>query len=384
MYVKNYLNCQRLVLSLFVSILFVSPDALAQPDLDLADISLPPGFSIEVWTDEVPNARSMALGENGTVFVATRRDGRVYAVVPDNDSTPTVITLVEGLKMPNGVAFHDGDLYVAENHRVTRYVDIGSHLENTPEPEIVIDTLSTETHHGWRYIDFGPDGKLYIAIGAPCNVCERDGFANISRMNTDGSEQEIVASGIRNSVGFAWHPQTGDLWFTDNGRDMLGDDIPSGELNHLSRDGLDFGFPYCHGGDVLDPEFGVDRSCDEFEAPAQKLDPHVAPLGMLFYTGSMFPDEYIGQVLIAEHGSWNRSRKIGYRVSLVRMIDGKAEGYEVFAEGWLRDEQVSGRPVDLLVLPDGALLVSDDQNGVIYRITYSRPLDEGVMQETSG
>jgi glucose/arabinose dehydrogenase len=363
--------------------LAVSPDAAAQADLDLADISLPPGFSIEIWTDEVPNARSMTLGDDGTVFVGTRRDGRVYAVVPDNDSAPTVITLAEGFKMPNGVAFHDGDLYVAENHRITRYVDIGSHLQNTPEPEVVIDTLSTETHHGWRYIDFGPDGKLYIAIGAPCNVCERDGFANISRMNADGSEEEIVASGIRNSVGFTWHPQTGDLWFTDNGRDMLGDDIPAGEFNHVSHEGLNFGFPYCHGGDVLDPKFGVDRSCDEFEAPAQKLGAHVAPLGVLFYTGDMFPEEYAGQALIAEHGSWNRSKRSGYRVSLVRMVDGKATGYEVFAEGWLQNEQRSGRPVDLLVLPDGALLVSDDHNGVIYRITYSRPLDEGVAQEST-
>ena len=383
MTVKKCLRCQRLSLPLLVSMLFVTPAALAQSDLDLADISLPPGFSIEIWTDEVPNARSLALGDDGTVFVATRRDGRVYAVIPDSQSAPSVITLAEGLKMPNGVAFHDGDLYVAENHRITRFVDIGSHLEDPPEPEVVIDTLSSATHHGWRYIDFGPDGKLYIAIGAPCNVCERDGFANISRMNADGSEQEIVATGIRNSVGFTWHPQTGDLWFTDNGRDMLGDDSPSGELNHAARTGLNFGFPYCHGGDVPDPEFGVDRSCDEFAAPAQQLGPHVAPLGVLFYTGDMFPEAYLGQALIAEHGSWNRSRKTGYRVSLVRMVDGKADGYEAFAEGWLQDEQVSGRPVDLLVLPDGALLVSDDQNGVIYRITYSRPLDEGISQEST-
>jgi glucose/arabinose dehydrogenase len=379
----KYLESRRLPLSLFMSMLFFSPATLAQAELNLADISLPAGFSIEIWTDEVPNARSIALGGDGVVFVATRRDGCVYAVVPNDDGPPTVFTLAEGLKMPNGVAYHDGDLYVAENHRITRYVDIGNHLENPPEPEVMIDTLSTETHHGWRYIDFGPDGKLYIALGAPCNVCERSDLGNISRMNADGSEQEIVASGVRNSVGFTWHPQTGELWFTDNGRDMLGDDTPPGELNHAPIDGLNFGFPYCHGGDVPDPEFGANRSCDEFVAPAQKLGPHVAPLGVLFYTGDMFPDEYLGQALIAEHGSWNRSRKIGYRVSLVRMVDGKATGYEVFADGWLQDGQVSGRPVDLLVLPDGALLVSDDQNGVIYRITYSRPLDEGVSLDST-
>jgi len=380
---KKLLICRRLHLSLISSMLFVSLNALAQADLDLADISMPPGFSIEIWTDEVPNARSLALGDNGTVFVATRRDGRVYAVVPSSDSAPTVVTLAEGLKMPNGVAFHEGDLYVAENHRIIRFTNIENNLQSVPAPEVVIDTLSTEMHHGWRYIDFGPDGKLYISIGAPCNVCEREGFANISRMNSDGSGQEIVASGIRSSVGFTWHPETGDLWFTDNGRDMLGDDIPPGELNHAPRVGMHFGFPYCHGGEILDPEFGADRSCDEFESPAQKLGPHVAPLGVLFYTGGMFPEEYSGQVLIAEHGSWNRSKKIGYRISLVRMIDGQASGYEVFAEGWLQDEEVSGRPVDLLVLPDGALLVSDDQNGTIYRITYSRPIDEGVTTGTT-
>ena len=384
MYIKKkFLVCRRLHVSLIVSMLFVSLNALAQADLDLADISMPPGFSIEIWTDEVPNARSLALGDNGTVFVATRRDGRVYAVVPSSDSAPTVVTLAEDLKMPNGVAVHEGDLYVAENHRITRFVDIENRLQNIPVPEVVIDTLSTETHHGWRYIDFGPDGKLYIAIGAPCNVCERDGFANISRMNSDGSEQEIVASGIRSSVGFTWHPETGDLWFTDNGRDMLGDDIPPGELNHAPRDGMHFGFPYCHGGEIPDPEFGVDRSCDEFESPAQKLGPHVAPLGVLFYTGSMFPEEYTGQVFIAEHGSWNRSNKIGYRISLVRMIDGRASGYDVFAEGWLQDEEASGRPVDMLVLSDGSLLVSDDQNGTIYRISYSRSIDEGVTTDTT-
>ena len=358
--------------------LITSVNASAQAELDLSAIQLPPGFSIEVWSDKVPNARSLALGDEGTVFAATRRDGRVYALIPQDDRSPTVVTLAENLTMPNGVAFHDGDLYVAENHRILRFVDIEASLPDVPEAEIVIDTLSTERHHGWRYIDFGPDGKLYIAIGAPCNICDREGFANISRMNADGSEQEIVASGIRNSVGFTWHPETGDLWFTDNGRDMLGDDIPPGELNHMPRNGLHFGFPVCHGGEIQDPEFGDQGDCADFEPPAQKLGPHVAPLGILFYDGTMFPDEFKGQAFIAEHGSWNRSEKIGYRVTLVRMERGKAAGYEVFAEGWLQDEEVSGRPVDLLVIGDGSMLLSDDQNGVIYRISYTRPMDEGV------
>ncbi len=353
-------------------------EARAQVELDLEAIQLPPGFSIEIWSDDVPNARSLALGDNGTVFAATRRDGRVYALLPGENATPTVITLAEKLVMPNGVAFHDGDLYVAENHRIMRYPDIEASLPDVPAAELVIDTLATEKHHGWRYIDFGPDDKLYVAIGAPCNACDKDGFAIISRMNADGSEQETVAHGIRNSVGFAWHPETAELWFTDNGRDMLGDDQPPDELNHAPRDGMHFGFPYCHGGDIPDPEFGDHGDCAEFEPPAQKLGSHVAALGMLFYSGSMFPDRYHGQVFIAEHGSWNRSRKIGYRVSLVRMEGGKPAGYEVFAEGWLRDEEVAGRPVDLLVMADGSLLLSDDQNGVIYRISYSRPMDEGV------
>ena len=197
-------------------------------------------------------------------------------------------------------------------------------------------------------------------------------------MNADGTGQEVYAEGIRNSVGFTWHPETGDLWFTDNGRDMLGDDIPAGELNHAPIAGMHFGFPYCHGGDVPDPEFGAGHECSDYEAPAQQLGAHVAPLGVLFYSGGMFPATYRGNVLIAEHGSWNRSKKIGYRITLVRMEDGRPAGYEVFAEGWLQGEEVSGRPVDLLVLDDGSLLVSDDQSGAIYRISYSRPLDEGV------
>jgi glucose/arabinose dehydrogenase len=358
--------------------LLFSSGALAQSTVVLTDIRLPPGFSIEVWSDAVPNARSMALGDNGTVFVATRRDGRIYALSPRGNSATAVITLAKNLKMPNGIAFHDGDLYVAENHRITRYLDIENNLDAVPEADVVVDDLPTESHHGWRYIDFGPDGKLYISIGAPCNVCERQGFANISRMNPDGTEREVVASGIRNSVGFTWHPDTGDLWFTDNGRDMLGDDVPPGELNHVSREGLQFGFPYCHGGDIPDPDFGEQRDCSEFEPPAMKLGAHVAPLGVLFYSGDMFPAEFRGQVLIAEHGSWNRSRKVGYRISLVRMERGRPIAYEVFADGWLQNETVSGRPVDLLTLPDGSLLLSDDQNGVVYRISYRRPLNDGV------
>ena len=361
-----------------ISLLFLGAQTSAQTVPGLSDISLPDGFSIEVWADDVPNARSLALGESGTVFVSTRRDGRVYAVVQSDDEAPVVTTIAEGLRMPNGIAFKDGALFVAENHRIIRFDNIETNLDSVPDPVVVIDTLPAERHHGWRYIDFGPDNKLYIALGAPCNVCEREGSANISRMNPDGSGLEVFAEGVRNSVGFTWHPETGEFWFTDNGRDMLGDDTPPGELNRAPEAGMHFGFPYCHGDDVSDPEFGNQRSCSEFEPPAQKLGPHVAPLGVIFYTGDMFPEEYRNQVLIAEHGSWNRSRKIGYRVSMVRMSNGEPTAYDVFANGWLVDEEVSGRPVDLLQLEDGSVLLSDDQNELIYRITYSRPIDEGV------
>jgi glucose/arabinose dehydrogenase len=345
----------------------------AQAKPNLAAINLPPGFAIEIWSDAVPNARSLALGDKDTVFVSTRRDGRVYGLAPQENGPPVVYTLAKNLRMPNGIAFHNGDLYVAENHRITRYRNIESNLRAVPDAETVVDDLPTERHHGWRFIAFGPDGKLYVSIGAPCNVCERDGFANIIRMNADGSDREVFARGIRNSVGLTWHPDNGELWFTDNGRDLMGDNTPPGELNHADRTGLHFGFPYCHGGDVPDPQFGGKRDCTEFVPPAIKLGPHVAPLGLLFYSGGMFPDAYKGQVLIAEHGSWNRSRKIGYRLSIVTIEDGKAIDYKPFVDGWLQAETASGRPVDLLQMKDGSVLVSDDLNGVLYRISYANP-----------
>ena len=347
--------------------------AYAQVDGTLNDIALPDGFSIEVFTDEVPNARSLALGSNGTVFVSTRRAGSVYAVIPQDSGRPVVKTITDDLRGPNGIAFYDGALYVAETRRLLRFTDIENRLDDDPDFEVLDDGFPGERHHGWRYIAFGPDGKLYMSIGAPCNVCDRDGFGIIQRMNPDGSDKETVAYGVRNSVGIAFHPQTGDLWFTDNGRDMLGDDLPPGELNHARTFGRHFGFPFCHGGVVVDPEFDS-RACSEFVPPAQQLGPHVAPLGLVFYDGEMFPEAYRGQVLIAEHGSWNRSKKIGYRITMVRMNGSDALGYEVFAEGWLKDEAVSGRPVDLLVLADGSLLVSDDQAGKLYRIRYTLPL----------
>jgi glucose/arabinose dehydrogenase len=333
------------------------------------DIELPAGFKIEEYAS-VPNARSLALGDRGTVFVSTRRGRSVYAVVATGESTET-IELLGGLNSPNGVAFHEGDLYVAEIDRVTRYKDIESRLADLPDGEVLDIDLPSEKHHGWRYIGFGPDGKLYVSIGSPCNICEEEGFGQIIRMNADGSDREMFAEGVRNSVGLTWHPETDHLWFTDNGRDMMGDDIPPGELNHADMIGQHFGFPYCHAGDIPDPKYGPGKDCSDYRPPAQKLGAHVAPLGLRFYTGEMFPVEYQGQLFIAEHGSWNRSKKTGYRVSIVSFEDGVPVAYEPFATGWLENESVSGRPVDLLILADGSMLISDDHAGKLYRISYS-------------
>jgi len=339
----------------------------------LERIKLPPGFQISVYADNVPGARSLALSPHGTVFVGTR-DRVVYAVLDSQrrGKASDVRVIARGLTMPNGVAFRDGALYVAEVSRVLRYDDIDRRVDNPPRPVVVNDQFPRDRHHGWKFIRFGPDGMLYVPVGAPCNVCEPPGpyHETITRMHADGSGLEVFARGVRNSVGFDWHPQTHELWFTDNGRDWLGDDRPPDELNHAPQAGLHFGFPYCHGRAIGDPEFGAKRSCTDFTPPAMELGPHVAALGMRFYTGAMFPAEYHHQIFIAEHGSWNRSTPIGYRVTLVRLQGNRAVRYEVFAEGWLEGGATWGRPVDVLVMPDGALLVSDDHAGVIYRITF--------------
>lgn len=350
----------------------VSTDSL------LMAIKLPPGFNISVFA-EVENARSLALSPTGIVYVGNRNEDKVYAVQDTNGDfvADKKWVLDTGLNMPNGVAFRDGDLYVAEVSRILKYEGIESKLDNPGEPIVVYDKFPTETHHGWKYIAFGPDGKLYVPVGAPCNICEPTDtiYAAIHRMNADGTGLELFASGVRNTVGFTWHPQTNNLWFTDNGRDLLGDDIPPCELNTATEKGLHFGYPYCHGGTIKDPEFGNKRACDEFTKSAWNFGAHVAPLGLKFYTGSMFPAEYQNQLIVAEHGSWNRSKKSGYKLNLVK-LNGSNEviGSETFASGWLNEEtqEVSGRPVDVLQLPDGSLLVSDDHAGKIYRITYSK------------
>jgi len=338
----------------------------------LQHIRLPHGFRIEVYADQIENARSLARSDRGTIFVGTRTHDKVFAL-RDSDgdhSAEELLVVAEGLNMPNGVAFRDGSLYVAEMDRILRFDRIDDTLPNPPAPQVVYDGFPRERRHGWKFIAFGPDGKLYVPVGAPCNICDRgDPFATITRLNTDGSGFEIFARGVRNTVGFDWHPETGELWFTDNGRDWLGDDRPPDELNHAPVPGLHFGFPYCHGRAIPDPDYGR-GDCEEYRKPERELGPHVAALGMRFYTGTMFPEMYRGSIFIAEHGSWNRTVPIGYRIMRVGFAKGQRPTYEVFAEGWRHAGEVWGRPVDLLVLPDGSMLVSDDKAGAIYRISY--------------
>lgn len=341
--------------------------------LPLDQIQLPPGFSITVYAGDVANARSMALAPGGTLFVGSRDAGNVYALKDDNNDhvADRKWVIANGLSQPNGVAIKDGDLYVAEISRISRFPQIESNPDK-PSREDFFDDYPAKTHHGWKYIAFGPDGHLYVPVGAPCNICESSDevFASMTRINMSTHQMEVIQHGIRNTVGFDWHPVTNELWFTDNGADWLGDNMPACELNYAPREGMHFGFPYCHQGDFPDPKLGKNISCSEYIPPVQKLDAHVAPLGMEFYTGNMFPAEYRNQIFIAEHGSWNRSRPQGYRIMLVKLNGNKAVSYEPFAEGWLQDGNAWGRPVDLEILPDGSLLVSDDAANVIYRIAY--------------
>lgn len=344
-------------------------------DPELADIQLPPGFTITVFADDVKNARAMCWGERGTLFVGTRDAGVVHALRDTNSDGRADVRyrIAEGLQMPVGVAFRQGSLYVSAVDRILRYDSIEDRLATPPSGTVVTDTYPDKTHHGWKFIAFGPDDKLYVPVGAPCNIClsEDSIFATITRMNADGTGREIVAHGVRNSVGFDWQPGTGHLWFTDNGRDWLGDDSPDCELDRSTRVGEHFGYPFCHAGTVSDPEFGAQRNCSEFVPPAAKLGPHVAPLGMRFYTGAQFPAKYHGAIFIAEHGSWNRSTPIGYRVVVAYPQPDGSATTEVFAFGWLNGTRANGRPVDVLVAPDGSLLVSDDSADMIYRISYT-------------
>jgi len=345
-------------------------------------LRVPAGFRVELLTDAVPNARQMTLGRSGDgkgiVYVGSASAGKVYAVEYGASGSATVRTIASNLRLPTGVAWRDGALFVGALERVLRFDGIDDRLAAPPAPVLVSDRLPADTHHGRRFIAFGPDGKLYVAIGVPCNICMPDDrHGVIQRMNVDGSAIETVARGVRNSVGFDWSPVDRTLWFTDNGRDMLGDDLPADELDRVTRTGEHFGYPFCHQGDAADPEFGAQRACSEFTAPAARLGAHVAALGMRFYGGTQFPTAYRGNIFIAEHGSWNRSKKSGYQVVRVGVDgQGRAGTPEPFLEGFLQvdgsgRETVWGRPADVLPLPDGSLLVSDDQAGAIYRVRYA-------------
>jgi glucose/arabinose dehydrogenase len=351
------------------------PNVAGRSAVDLGSVRLPPGFAIAVYANGLPGARSLALGERGTLFVGTRDAvgaGQVYAVVDrDGDQRGDAVYVVaRGLNRPNGVAVRDGALYVAEIDRVLRFDGIESALATPPSPVVVNDSFPSENHHGWKYLRFAPDGRLYVPVGAPCDACGelQDPFGTILRMQPDGSNLEVYARGIRNTVGFDFHPDTGDLWFTENGQDTLGDEVPPDELDWAPQPGMHFGFPYCNG-TLEDPSLG--HGCSEFTPPAIALGAHVAALGMRFYTGTMFPSDYRGRIFIAEHGSAHRSDYAGYRLTTVRLDGNAAVAYEPFADGFLKDGESWARPVDVLVMPDGALLFSDDRSDAVYRISYA-------------
>ena len=338
-------------------------------------LTVPAGFTITRLPFDVPNARQMALTEQGLLLVGTRRHGTVWAI-PDalSDKPGPVVAVLSDLSMPSGLAVADGDLYIGAKNEVIRVRDIDTSYPQAA-PEYVTRSLPDKRHHGWKYLGFGPDGRLYLPVGAPCNICLSDDprFATMLRMDPKSGETEIFAHGIRNSVGFDWHPQTGELWFTDNGRDMMGDDVPAEELNVAPRPGLHFGYPFLHAADVRDPEFGEHAAAQglSFTPPAVEIQAHSAAIGMTFYAHDAFPARYTNAIFIAEHGSWNRSSKVGYQISVVTEEEDGALAYEPFVTGWLEDQDAWGRPSDVLVTPDGSLLIADDTANAIYQVRYS-------------
>jgi glucose/arabinose dehydrogenase len=353
---------------------------LLSSQLYIEELVVPDGFKIELFADDVVNARQMAMGDNGTIFVGTRKEGNVYALVDnDNDGKADKRYLIDDdLNMPSGVAYRDGALYVAAVNRILRYDDIENRLAKPPQPVVVIDDLPDDSHHGWKAIEFSPSGTLYIPIGVPCNICISDDerHGTIIELNIKTGKYRTIATGVRNSVGLAFNPTDSTLWFTDNGRDWLGDDSPPDEINHATASGLNFGFPYLHGKDTLDPEYGEQAKTEDYTLPAVELGAHVAPLGLAFYTASQFPKKYQNNLFVAEHGSWNRSEKAGYRVIHIQLKDNRVIKVEPFITGWLDKEKDSswGRPVDVLVLPDGSMLISDDYADAIYRISYQEKI----------
>ena len=350
------------------------PIPAALDKLPTAKLKLPPGFNIEVYAAGMANARSLAEGDKGTVFVGSRLVDKVYAIA-NKDGKRTVKVLASGLYRPNGVAFRNGTLYIAELSKVSKIDKVEDVIDSPPKPTVIYDNLPKDEAHGWKFIAIGPDNKLYVPVGQPGNnVLHDDAHGQSRRMNLDGSGAEVVARGVRNTVGFDWNPETKQLYFTDNGRDWMSEEVPEDELNRITKVGEHFGAPYCLQGNIPDPEFGWGHSCSEFTAPVGLLGPHSASLGMRFYTGNMFPKSYKNAIFVARHGSWNRSKKFGGDVVVVKLDkDGKVKSTEPFITGFLENNSYVGRPVDVLQMKDGSLLVSDDWNGAVYRITYGKP-----------
>jgi len=370
-----------------VMILGMSPAVNASKALPLDKLQMPEGFTISIFA-EVDNPRQLAIDNAGVVYAGSRRGGKVHAIADlDGDGIADVVKVVaKGLSMPSGIAIRDNQLYVAAVNSILRSESLGDILKKTPTFTTIYQGFPKDRHHGWKFIDFGPDGLLYVPVGAPCNVCLKENpvYASIQTLDVDakGAVPKLHAAGVRNSVGFTWHPKTAALWFTDNGRDQLGDESPPCELNIAAAPGGHYGYPFIHGDDVLDPKFGDQIRGHPFIPPALSLGPHVAPLGIAFAPEGNFPSAYRHQLFIAEHGSWNRSRSAGHtghRITLARSEPpeegnkAKKLSYEVFIEGWLDNNRAWGRPVDLLFHPDGSLLISDDHANVIYRVIYRAP-----------
>ena len=344
-------------------------------DIPLQNFKLPPGFKAEIWATGMPGARAMARAENGKIYIGTRGIGRVYELT-DTGTARTSRVVVDKLVQPSGVAYANGSLYVMAIDKVLRYDGIATNPAAPAVDMTAAFKLPKEQHHNWKYIAFGPDGKLYVPFGAPCNICEPGTeYAQVRRYNADGSGMEVIARGVRNTQGFAWHPETKEMWFTDHGRDWMGDDGPADELNRMSKTGSNFGFPYCHADGIADRDFPKANACDGVTLPVQTMGPHAAAMGVHFVTGNMFPPEYRNTILVARKGSWNRTQKFGYDVVAVRTdAQGNNPRVQPFMTGFLdaSNDSFSGRPTYMLQLPDGSLLISDEQLGAIYRITYAK------------
>ncbi len=351
-------------------------EATPAEKIPVALLKAPAGFKVELWATGLPNGRSMTISPAGTVFVGSRFVGKVYAVIDRGDHREVKV-IASDLHRPNGVTFRDGTLYVAEVSRILRFDHIEEQLDHPPAPVVIYDALPKDEPHGWKFLTISPDGRyLYFGIGSPGNILlPPPTHATINRLDLKTNTLEVVAHGVRNTVGMAFHPVTHELWFTHLARDWLSDDLPNDTLNRLSENGQDFGFPYCHQGNLPDPQFGVGHSCAGYAQPVLNLGPHVASLGMRFYTGTQFPAQYRNNIFIADHGSWNRSQKTGFDVTRVVLDDqGHALALEPFVTGWLQgDNTFWGRPADVEVYKDGSLLVSDDWNGAIFRVSTTQP-----------